>query len=73
MTEAQEMYANGKNGDPVRIEFTDDGTRVLADVEDDRITERQFCDALEVEFGLNFVIRRQQGFWFATGKREVAA
>ena len=73
MTEAQQMCANGKNGCIVYIEFTDDGVRVLADVEDDHITERQFCDALEVEFGLNFTIRHQSGFWFATGKREVVA
>ena len=70
MTEAQEMYADGKNGDPVRIEFTDDGTRVLADVEDDRITENQFHKALVAEFGIDFFIRHQQGFWFATGRRD---
>jgi len=73
MTEAQEMYADGKNGDPIRIEFTDDGVRVLADVEDDRITENQFREALVAEFGIDFLICRQQGYWFATGKREVVA
>jgi hypothetical protein len=71
--DTQQMFADGKDGDVVCIEFTDDGVRVLADVEDDRITERQFRKALVAEFGIDFFIRRQEGFWFATGKREAVA
>ena len=68
--DTQLMFADGKDGDVVQIEFTDDGVRVLADVETDRITERQFRTALVAEFRIDFFIRRQQGFWFATGRRE---
>ena len=68
--DTEKLWADGKNGDPICIQFTDDGTRVLADVEDDRITEDQFRKALVAEFGIDFFIRRQQGFWFATGKRD---
>jgi len=64
------MFVDGKNGDPVCVQFIDDGTRVLADVEDDRITENQFRKALVVKFGIDFFIRRQSGFWFATGRRD---
>jgi len=70
VTDTQQMFADGKNGSIVCIEFTDDGTRVLADVEDDWITENQFRKALVAEFGTDFHIRRQQGFWFATGRRD---
>jgi len=71
MTETQQMTAEGKYGSPVCIQFTDDGIRVLADVEDEHITENQFRKALVAEFGIDFFIRQEQGFWFATGKREV--
>ena len=70
MTDTQKFWADGKDGDVVCIEFTDDGIRVLADVEDDRITEDQFRKALVAEFGIDFLIRRRQEFWFATGKRD---
>ena len=65
MTDTQQLWIDG-----VCIEFTDDGTRILADVEDERITERQFRETLVAEFGIDFLIRRMSGFWFATGKRD---
>jgi len=69
----EQLWTNGNDGDTVCIEFTDDGVRVLADIEDYCITKEQFLLVIEAEFGIKFIIVHRSGFWFATGKREKVA
>jgi len=67
------MWTDGKNGSPVCIIVDDYGDKVLADVETEHITENQFRRFIEANFPrVKFRVWIEHGYWFATGKREVA-